>query len=190
LLVEEESIMTASKHFCWALILAIIFLFAGCNKKEKTASNPAPEQDLSKQTQTYITNRDTVVKSGPGSQFKSLTRIPRETKIDVVGRDGDWLLVVSKHGNPPGYIDARDADRADEGSKQPAAKIQLGQYVVVADTVVRKGPGPEHAEVAKVSKGTKVTIVGEERGWLKVESRRGNPPGYIDPTYARRNVEK
>ena len=180
--------MKASKHFCWTLILATVFLFVGCNKKEKTAS--APAQDLAKQTQTYITNRDTVVKSGPGPQFKTLTRIPRETKIDVVGRDGDWLLVVSKHGNPPGYIDARDADPADGGSKQASPKIQKGQYVVVADTVVRKGPGPEHAEVAKVSKGTKVNIVGEERGWLKVESRRGNPPGYIDPTYARRNVEK
>ena len=179
--------MMASRYCRWVLILAIVLFFAGCNKKEKAASNPA--QDLSKQTQSYVTNRDTIVKSGPGSQFKSLTRIKRETKIDVVGREGDWLLVVSKHGNPPGYIDARDADPTDEGSRPTTPKIQ-GQYVVVADTTVRKGPGPEYAEVAKVSKGTKVNIVGEERGWLKVESRRGNPPGYIDPTYARSSVEK
>ncbi|TMA05027.1 MAG: hypothetical protein E6J89_19540, partial [Deltaproteobacteria bacterium] len=134
--------MMASRYCRWALILAIVLFFAGCNKKEKAASNPA--QDLSKQTQSYVTNRDTIVKSGPGSQFKSLTRIKRETKIDVVGREGDWLLVVSKHGNPPGYIDARDADPADEGSRPPTPKIQ-GQYVVVADTTVRKGPGPEYA---------------------------------------------
>jgi uncharacterized protein YgiM (DUF1202 family) len=166
------------RHHLIGLSLALVVVFAGCSKEEKAAP------DLSKQTQIYVTNRDTTVKSGPGPQFKNVSRIPKDTKIDVVGREGDWLLVVSKHGNPPGYIEARDADPSAAGSKQPAQKVQ-GRYVVVADTLVRKGPGPEHVEVAKVSKGTKINVVGEERGWLKVESKRGNPPGYIDPTYVR-----
>lgn len=168
----------AARYYLMGLGLALAFVFAGCSKEEK----PAP--DLSKQTQTYITNRDTTVKSGAGAQFKNVSRVPKDTKIDVVGREGDWLLVVSKRGNPPGYIEARDADPAGSESRQSAKQVQ-GRYLVVADTSVRKGPGPEHAEVAKVAKGMKINVVGEERGWLKVESKRGNPPGYIDPTYVR-----
>jgi len=179
--------MMALKCSRWAAVLVIVFALAGCKKAEKTTANPA--QDLSKQTQTYVTNRDTTVKSGPGSQFKTLTRIKRDTKIDVVGRDGDWLLVVSKHGNPPGYIDTRDADPAGEESKQAAPQVQ-GQYIIVGDTQIRKGPGPEYGTVAKVSKGTKVNVVGEERGWLRIESKHGNLPGYVDPTYARHGEEK
>ncbi len=172
----------------WLLIPAVLLILAGCKKKEeKAASQPAP--DLAKQTQSYVTNRDTVVKSGPGPRFKSLSRVKRDTKIDIVGREGDWLLVVSKRGNPPGYIDARDADPAVAEAKQPGSEAQ-GQYVIVNDTEVRKGPGLEYGTVAKASKGMKINVVGIERGWLKVESRSGRPPGYVDPTYARRNTDK
>lgn len=168
----------AARQSLVALSVALVFIFVGCRKEEKAAP------DLSKQTQIYVTNRDTTVKSGPGAQFKNVSKIPRDTKIDVVGREGDWLLIVSKRGNPPGYIEARDADPAAGGTKQTASHAP-GRYLVVADTSVRNGPGPEHGEVAKVAKGMKVNVVGEERGWLKVESKQGNPPGYIDPTYVR-----
>jgi uncharacterized protein YgiM (DUF1202 family) len=34
--------------------------------------------------------------------------------------------------------------------------------------------------VAEIKKGTKINVVDEDKGWLKVESRRGNKPGYVE----------
>lgn len=60
-----------------------------------------------------------------------------------------------------------------------------GSYITTATVNVRKGPGTEHEKVAKIPKGTKVQVVGKEGLWLKVQSKHGNPPGYIQQTYAK-----
>jgi hypothetical protein len=39
--------------------------------------------------------------------------------------------------------------------------------------------------VASISKGTKLNVVEEDKGWLKVESKRGNKPGYVEASLAR-----
>jgi hypothetical protein len=36
-----------------------------------------------------------------------------------------------------------------------------------------------------VPKGTKLNVVDEENGWLKVESKRGNKTGFVDANLAR-----
>jgi len=50
---------------------------------------------------------------------------------------------------------------------------------------VRSGPGLHYPVVADLTKGTKITVVDNENGWLKVESKRGNKPGYVDASFAR-----
>jgi hypothetical protein len=39
--------------------------------------------------------------------------------------------------------------------------------------------------VAEIKKGTKMYVVSEENGWLRVESKRGKPPGYVEAALAR-----
>jgi uncharacterized protein YgiM (DUF1202 family) len=34
--------------------------------------------------------------------------------------------------------------------------------------------------VASITKGTKLNVVDQDNGWLKVESKRGNKPGYVE----------
>jgi uncharacterized protein YgiM (DUF1202 family) len=50
----------------------------------------------------------------------------------------------------------------------------------LTDTQVRSGPGLHYPVVADVSKGTKLNVVEENKGWFKVESKRGNKPGYVE----------
>jgi len=50
--------------------------------------------------------------------------------------------------------------------------------------VVREGGA---RVLAKISKGMKVHVVGAERDWLKVQSKHGKPPGYIEKVYAKRS---
>jgi uncharacterized protein YgiM (DUF1202 family) len=169
----------------FVLLLSLSLALAACNKKE---DNTALEDlaDLNKQIRPYVTVENTKVRSGPGEQFKTIAEIKRNAKVHVVGRDGDWLLIVSKKGNAPGFIEMSSAQPG-EGEEQEAdaPRSAEGRYETLADTQVRSGPGLHYPVVAEIPKGIKLNVVDEEKGWLKVESKSGRKPGYIEASLAR-----
>jgi uncharacterized protein YgiM (DUF1202 family) len=71
-----------------------------------------------------------------------------------------------------------------EKQESPAPPAE-GKYETLVDTRVHSGPGVHYPAVAEIKKGTKINVVDEEKGWLKVESRRGNKPGYVEATIAK-----
>jgi uncharacterized protein YgiM (DUF1202 family) len=133
----------------------------------------------------------TKVRTGPGEQFKIIGEIKANAKVNVVGRDGEWLLIVSKKGNAPGYIEIESA-KPGEGEEQgdDAPRPVEGKYVTLVNTQVRSGPGLHYPVVADIPKGMKLNVVEEEKGWLKVESKQGRKPGYVDASLARPEGEK
>ncbi len=175
--LERSSIVAA---------VAVAAALAGCKRTQHTsAGNDLP--DLNAQTRTYVTQEPTRVRTGPGSQFRTIGEIGSNAKVQVVGRDGEWVLIVSKKGNAPGYIEmasVKPATGREEEEKQAAPPVE-GKYQVLADTQVHSGPGLQYPVVAKIKKGMHVNVVNEEPGWLKVESKQGNPPGYIDSNLAK-----
>lgn len=172
----------------WLLILSMMLTAAACKDKEKPAQlKDLP--DLNAQTRVYITTENTKVRTGPGSQFRAIADIGRDAKVNVVGKDGEWVLIVSKKGNAPGFIEMAAVTAWEGGgetkeSVNPQPQVE-GRYEAVADTQVRSGPGLHYPVVAKITKGTKLNVVEEEKGWLKVESKRGNKPGYVDASLAK-----
>ncbi|MGZ8426117.1 MAG: SH3 domain-containing protein, partial [Candidatus Binatia bacterium] len=60
-----------------------------------------------------------------------------------------------------------------------------GPYELLGDTQVRSAPGRENQVVAEVKKGMKIDVIGEEKGWLRVQSKSGNPPGYVEKSMAK-----
>jgi N-acetylmuramoyl-L-alanine amidase len=171
-----------------SLIVLALFAVVGCKGKESATKSQDPP-DLNAQIRPYVTIENTKVRTGPGLQFRAVADIPRNAKVQVVGRDGEWVLIVSKKGNAPGYIEMASVQPGTgEESESPApaeARKVEGKYETVVDTQVRSGPGPQHSVLAQVKKGTKLNVVNEESGWLKVESKSGKPPGYVDASLAR-----
>jgi uncharacterized protein YgiM (DUF1202 family) len=171
-------------------ILAICLNLAACKAKE-TATESRELPDLNAQIRPYVTVENTRVRTGPGSEFRTIGEIKRDAKVQVVGRDGDWVLIVSKKGNPPGYIEMASVKPGEAEEQEPSAppvaetKPVEGKYESIVDTQVRSGPGLHYPTVAEIKKGTKINVVQEEKGWLKVESKRGNKPGYVDASLAK-----
>jgi uncharacterized protein YgiM (DUF1202 family) len=167
-------------HLIVLVLTAACLNFAGCKKNdERVAADDLP--DLTKQTRSYVTVEPTRVRTGPGNQFRTIAEIPPKARVYAVGRDGEWLLIVSKKGNAPGYIESAAA-KAGEGEEaeikdKPAVE---GKYQTIAVTQVHSGPGLHYPLVSEISRGTIVNVVNEENGWLKIESKRGNKPGYVD----------
>lgn len=172
--------------------LAAVTAFAvyGCGKKIPELKDLP---DLNEQTKPYVITENTKLRTGPGSRFRVITDINRDARVNVVGRDGEWVLIVSKKGNAPGYIEMASIKPATgdaQDLKEDAAAPQVeGRYQAVTDTEVRGGPGLHYPVIAKIGKGTKLNVVEEDKGWLKVESKRGNKPGYVDATLAKPATE-
>lgn len=164
----------------------ILLSFLGCKEKQKEAANSTELPDLNAQIRSYMTIDNTKLRTGPGPQFRAITEIRRDAKVQVVGRDGDWVLIVSKKGNPPGYIEIGSIEPSNSNEKQESSAPPVeGKYESLVDTQVYSGPGFHYPVVTEIKKGTKINVVDEEKGWLKVESRRGNKPGYVEASIAK-----
>jgi uncharacterized protein YgiM (DUF1202 family) len=173
------------------LLMIAVITVAGCKKPDEDLANVDDLPDLAKQARPYVTAENTRVRTGPGPQFRAIAEIPANAKIHVVGRDGEWALIISKKGNAPGFVELgtirpgqeeKDEKQDSEFGDPPTT---TGRYEAVTDTQVRGGPGLHHPVIAEIAKGTKLTVVENSNGWLRVESRRGNKPGYVDATHAR-----
>jgi uncharacterized protein YgiM (DUF1202 family) len=165
-------------------MVVFFVVVAACKEKPKSGSaNDLP--DLNAQIRPYVTIENTKIYTGPGSQFRTIGEIKPNSKVQVVGKDGEWLLIVSKKGNAPGYIDINSVKPGTEEEKESPRPPVEGRYETLMDAQVRSGPGLHYPVVAEVKKGMKLNVVNEERGWLKVESKRGNPPGYVEASLAR-----
>jgi uncharacterized protein YgiM (DUF1202 family) len=185
--LKEEDTMTqyGSRLLIFPLTLLIFLCQLGCKGEQKETDSKALP-DLNAQLRPYVTIENTKLRAGPGPQFRTISEIRRDAKVQVVGRDGDWALIVSKKGNPPGYIEmtAIGPSSGDEKQESSAPPVE-GKYESLVDTRVHSGPGLHYPVVAEIKKGTKINVVDEEKGWLKVESKRGNKPGYVEASIAK-----
>jgi len=163
-------------------VLVTALTLSACKGKD---SKPKDLPDLNAQIRPYVTTENTQLKAGPGPQFRTLAQIPQNAKVQVVGKDGDWVLIVSKKGNAPGFIELASVKPSSGEEQVSAAPKVEGQFETLTGTQVRSGPGLNYPVVADIGKGTKINVVGEENGWLKVESKRGNKPGYVDASLAK-----
>jgi hypothetical protein len=75
---------------------------------ERRAAPPASAQ-RPMQPGVYETVRATEVHEQPLQSSRVLTRVGSGTRINVVRGEGEWLEIVSKRGNPPGFILRADA---------------------------------------------------------------------------------
>ena len=178
--------MAQYRHrFLISLLTFLIFSgLLGCKEGHKEADSKGLP-DLNAQMRPYITIENTKLRAGPGPQFRVIGEIGRDATVQVVGRDGNWVLIVSRKGNAPGYIEMTSIEASSGEKKESSASPGEGKYESLVDTRVHSGPGSHYPVVAEIKKGTKLNVVDQEKGWLKVESRRGNKPGYVEASIAK-----
>ena len=132
---------------------------------------------------SYLTTADVEVRSGPGTKYDVVSTIPKGIKVNVAGREGGWLKVESKQGNKPGYIEekyARPLETQQVVQSKAATPSIAGAYKTLRDVELREGPGTKFKVVTTLPAGIKVNVVRAEGDWLRVESKHGGKPGYVE----------
>ena len=134
----------------------------------------------------YVTTADTELRKGPGAKYDVIRTIPKEVKINVVGKEGAWLKVQSKYGRESGYIDDRNARPIAMAITKSNIPSVPGAYVTTGEVNLREGPGTKYKVLRKIPKDTKINVIRIDGDWLRVESKTENPPGYIDKRFAKK----
>jgi len=82
---------------------------------------------------------------------------------------------------PPAPVKEQPAAKSPEPAPPPYSRraAEPGQYEVIRTTTVFDRPLPSARDVATITRGTRVTVVGSEGDWLEVRSKQGRPPGFI-----------
>ena len=141
---------------------------------------------------SYETTAEVPLREGPGNYHKIITTLPKGIQINVVGKEGFWLKVESKHGGKPGYIDEQFARAAVAAptpatSSSPAAPTAAaGWYRTLREQDLRETPSTTARVVTRLPADIKVNVIRSEGDWLRVESQQGGKPGYLD----KRDVER
>jgi uncharacterized protein YgiM (DUF1202 family) len=138
---------------------------------------------------SYETTAEVPLREGPGNFHKVITTLPKGIQINVVGKEGFWLKVESKHGGKPGYIDEQFA-RASTAAAAPAGQAPstavAGPYRTLREQDLRETPNTNARVVTRLPADIKVNVIRSEGDWLRVESQKGGKPGYLD----KRDVER
>lgn len=139
----------------------------------------------------YTTTTETALRSGPGMNYGVVATLPKGIKINVVGREAYWLKVESKHGGAAGYIDEQFAQRESTGPRTATNTVApvAGTYRTLVDVNLRQGPGTKYPVVTKLPSGIKVNVVHAEGDWLRVESKKGGKPGYVEKRFVERSAD-
>jgi len=138
---------------------------------------------------SYETTAEVPLREGPGNFHKVVTTLPKGIQINVVGKEGFWLQVESKHGGKPGYIDeqfARPAVAAATPATPTAPTSVAGPYRTLREQDLRETPSTNARVVTRLPADIKVNVIRSEGDWLRVESQKGGKPGYLD----KRDVER
>src|SRR5262245_27846099 len=102
---------------------------------------------------TYTVTDDVPLRAGPGTNHPIVTTLPKGIKIEVVGKEGYWLKVESKHGDKPGYIDDRfarlDSDPQSVTTNDTSTSV-AGAYRTLKDVDLKEGPGEKYRAVARI----------------------------------------
>src|SRR5690242_6079524 len=125
----------------------------------------------------YTTTADVSLRSGPGMNYSVITTLPKGIAVNVIGREGYWLKVESKHGGKPGYIDEQFAQPEGAAQTTPsnntAGGSVAGAYRTIRDADLREGPGSKYPMVAKLPSGIRVNLWRAKGAWLTAVSTTG-----------------
>lgn len=116
----------------------------------------------------------------PAEQARIAPRAPAGTVEEpkVAGETNDSNLAsTGPESVPQAPVEAsKSAPPSPSASRRTAS---AGIYEILRTTKVFAEPSGSSRTVASIPQGTRVTVVGDNGEWLEVQSKSGNPPGFI-----------
>ncbi|MGL5712616.1 MAG: SH3 domain-containing protein [Paraclostridium sp.] len=129
-----------------------------------------------------ITGNGVNFRKGPGTNYSSITKFNKGTKVEFLGTEGSWIKL--KYNGTEGYVHSdyvSGTSSSDNNTGSTDNTVKSTKVVTGSSVNFRKGPGTGHGIITSLKKGTQVGYISESNGWAKV-SYNGTV-GYMSANY-------
>ena len=132
-------------------------------------------------------------REGASTSSKVIGSLSRNTKVTIVGEEGAFYKIEYKGSH--GYVakeyvkDVTESNNSNQGTQTPEKPIipenteKIGIVNVSSSLNVREGASTSSKVIGSLSGNTKVTIVGEEGAFYKIEYKGSH--GYVAKEYVK-----
>ncbi|SDY88407.1 SH3 domain-containing protein [Thermoactinomyces sp. DSM 45892] len=132
------------------------------------------------------------IRTGPSTGAFIVTQVNNGTTLEVIGKSGDWYQV--KVSGKTGFIRKDFVTSVSTSQSTTTSQSQSsggftkasGSIVAIENLVnVRANPSMTAQVRQKVSKGTKMTLIGENKEWFQIKTKSGYT-AYIHKSVAKK----
>ena len=118
------------------------------------------------------------VRKGPGTGYDRVEQLAKGRQVSILAEENGWYKIA--WNNSTGYV-SKSYVSASGASVSAPADVTPNATVTGGNINVRIGPGTGYDRIAVVGTGKRVTLLGEEGGWVKIGF--DGKVGYLLGTY-------
>ncbi len=142
---------------------------------EKDAKIQALEKELADLRQETQSSKAQIDKLKAKLQASASDLVAAQKKLNNAKNELDRLAAVRRRV----AATATPAVSPATGSALRSDTVAPGTYETVRSASVYEGPARSSRVVTQIAKGTQVTVVHSIGTWLEIQSKHGNPPGFV-----------
>lgn len=140
-------------------------------------SEGTPSEESLQQDYVTIETDDLNVRSGPSTNSDIIGELNKGEKVEVLEVIDGWYKIKYKNGfgwiasKYASQVNEQDKDNTTNDNNNQTKPTQKKQVIVNVDSLnMRSGPGQEYEIIAKLNKGSILTVEETSGDWLKVST--------------------
>ncbi|MCC9022255.1 SH3 domain-containing protein [Bacillus nakamurai] len=117
------------------------------------------------------TDPDLRIRKGPGTSYEVIGKLPQGESASVLDKNTGWVKI--SYQGTSGWVSSEYVTAGSRGEEPGENQSQNGSKsgtVGVSSLNVRSAASHDSAIITKLSRGTKVSILSEDHGWLNIEA--------------------
>ena len=154
-------------------------------------SSGSTSQPSTSTTKATVTATSLNVRSGAGTSYSVITKLPKGTVVDVLESASNGWKKIKTSGGTTGWVSGEYLTTGSAGNSSTNNSTSQTSYKATVNTDslnMRKGAGTSYSVITKLSNGTVVDVLeSASNGWKKIKTSNGTI-GWVSGSYLANGV--
>ena len=154
-------------------------------------SSGSTSQPSTSTTKATVTATSLNVRSGAGTSYSVITKLPKGTVVDVLESASNGWKKIKTSGGTTGWVSGEYLTTGSAGNSSTNNSTSQTSYKATVNTDslnMRKGAGTSYSVITKLSNGTVVDVLESAlNGWKKIKTSNGTI-GWVSGSYLANGV--
>ncbi|WP_302334265.1 C40 family peptidase [uncultured Romboutsia sp.] len=154
-------------------------------------SSGSTSQPSTSTTKATVTATSLNVRSGAGTSYSVITKLPKGTVVDVLESASNGWKKIKTSGGTTGSVSGEYLTTGSAGNSSTNNSTSQTSYKATVNTDslnMRKGAGTSYSVITKLSNGTVVDVLeSASNGWKKIKTSNGTI-GWVSGSYLANGV--